>query len=423
MRRAAEPPAFGTVAALLGAVGLLGAWSYYGEIEIFSAASGEIAPYSQIKTVQHFEGGIVQAILVREGDRVQAGEPLLRLEPVSRGADVDELRTRIGSLRVEAARLEAEFADASAPAFPAELEAEFPEAAREARQLFDIRRSRLASDVRRHQEAAAQRRQDIRATRVRLEGLRQSLKLAREQVEISETLLREELSNRFSHLALLREAKSIEIQIDQDMVNLPRAEAALAEIEQQIAMLRVTFREEAQAKLVETRQRLDELQQRMPKYLDPLERTVLRAPAHGVIKVLRATTVGGVVKAGDPVVDIVPVDDRMIVEAYLAPGEVAYVKVGQPAAIRLASADALRFDRIPGQVSFVSPDTVTAPNNWPAYRVRIETDKSYFARGDDRYDLRPGMQVVADIQIGRRTVLDYILDPFLVSLERGLRER
>jgi adhesin transport system membrane fusion protein len=417
------PPPPGIVAALLAAVGLLGAWAYYGEIEIFSVAQGEIAPISQVKTVQHLEGGIVQAILVREGDRVRTGQPLLRLEPVSRGADVDELRTRIGSLRIDAARLEAEFAGAPAPAVAADLATEFPEAVLEARQLFDVRRRRLASDVRRHEEALVQRRQDIRATRARLAGLRQSLTLAKEQVEISETLLREELSNRFAHLALLREAKTIETQIEQDAAALPRAEAALAEIEQQIAMLHATFREEAQARLVETRQKLDEMRQRLPKYLDPLERTVLRAPADGIVKVLRATTVGGVVKAGDPVADIVPVDDRMIVEAYLAPGEVAYVQVGQEAAVRPASADALRFDRIAGRVTFVSPDTVTAPNNWPAYRVRIETEKGYFSRGPDRYDLRPGMQVVADIQIGRRTVLEYLLDPFLVSLERGLRER
>ncbi|MEQ8192993.1 MAG: HlyD family efflux transporter periplasmic adaptor subunit, partial [Rhodospirillales bacterium] len=152
-------------------------------------------------------------------------------------------------------------------------------------------------------------------------------------------------------------------------------------------------------------------------------RTVLRSPVDGVVKTLYVTTIGGVLKAGSTVVDIVPAGDRLIVEAKLPTQDIGYVRRGQQAQVKLASIDAMRFGNLPGKVVNVSPDTLVTKEGLPFYKVRIETEGDHFQRGDLRYQLYPGMQVMTNIQTGQRTVLEYLLDPFLRSFDEAMLER
>ena len=184
--------------------------------------------------------------------------------------------------------------------------------------------------------------------------------------------------------------------------------------------IRSSYKEEARQELEKKRRELDELTHRLRKYVDSLKRTVVRSPVSGVVKTLYVFTRGGVVKPGGTVAEVVPAGDRLVIEARLPTQDIGYVQVGQSAVIKLASSDDVRFGPLEGRVTNVSPDTLVTREGAPYYKVRIETGSDHFSRGNLTYCLFPGMQVTASIRTGQWTVLRYLLDPILFSLDDAL---
>lgn len=410
-------------ATCVGACVAFGWWSATHRLDVVSVAIGQVVPSSQVKRVQHLEGGIVREILVKEGARVAKDQPLVALEQTAFGADFAELQSRLLSLTMESTRLEAEAA--GRPRFdPPEAAARaHPELAAQARTLFETRQSRLRSDLAAARESVVQRQQAAREVSARITNTRQSLKLIDEQVKISEELLKQELSNRYTHLTLLREQSALRSRLDEDGAALARLESSLQEGRAQLERIPIAFQEEVRTALETARRGQEEIGQRLRKFQDSVSRTILRAPVEGVVKTLYVATEGGVVRPGDTVADLVPVEDSLVVEARLPPADIGYVQVGQKATVKLMSADALRFGTIAAAVVHVSPDTLTTERGAPFYKVRLETERNFFQRGAQRHELYPGMQLSAGILTGERSVLEYLLDPFLDSLADAMRER
>jgi adhesin transport system membrane fusion protein len=402
-------------------VGFL-AWAAIGRLDIVAVAVGEVIPSTQLKSIQHLEGGIVQAIRVREGEKVKAGQPLVELEPTQSDADVRELLVRIKTLRAEIARLEAE-AGGTAPAFPDDLSDKEPDLIRQQTDLFATRRNRLESALKAQRELVLQREQEIKEITSRIATDRESLKFLKEQIKISEELLKDDLTNRMLHLNLLKEEAATRGRIQENTEARRRVEAALVEARARLDGILHSQRADARQELEDKRRSLDEFQSRLGKFQDSLQRTVLRAPVDGVIKTLYVTTIGGVVKAGGTVLDIVPGGDKLVIEARLPTQDIGYVHPGQTATVKLASADAIRFGNLEGRVVQVSPDTLQTAQGASFYKVRVETERDFFAQRTLRYQLVPGVQVVVNILTGQRTVLEYLLDPFLAASRTALRER
>ncbi|MEX0693440.1 MAG: HlyD family type I secretion periplasmic adaptor subunit [Rhodospirillales bacterium] len=398
-------------------------WASNAELDIVSVATGEIAPSTNVQSVDHLEGGIVRAILVKEGDRVTSGQPLVELEQTQSGADVQELKIRLRSLLADVSRYNAELSGAERPVYPEALVKADPELIRQSIGLFETRKQRKRGQIRAQEDAIRQRELEIKEVQSRRINAEKSLELITEQIEISKKLLAQELTNRMIHLNLLKEAADLRGRIDESEAALPRLRAALGEARANMDTIRATFREEAQTELDKVSREMDELSQRVRKVEDNLNRTTLRAPVDGIIKSLYVVSVGGVVRAGTTVADIVPADDRLIIEAQLPPQDIGYVRAGQSAKVTLASADAAKFGDLKGIVERVSPDTLLTEDGRPYYKVRILTDKSFFEDGKLRYDLFPGMQVISSIQTGSRTVMEYILDPLVGRMQDALRER
>lgn len=398
-------------------------WATQAELDIVSVATGEVAPSSNVQTVEHLEGGIIRKILAKEGDRVAADQPLIELEQTQSGADVQELKIRIRSLIAEVSRLRAELNGNDTPTFPPALQKAEPQLVKQAAAIFETRRRRMEGQINAQKDAIRQRELEIKEVQARRASAQNSLNLINEQIKISDNLLAKELTNRMLHLNLLKEAADLRGRIDEANAALPRLEAALGEAQANMDTIRASFREEAQLALDESTREMEELTQRVKKFEDNFNRTTVRSPVEGIIKTMYVRTVGGVVRPGGTVADIVPADDKLIVEAKLLPQDIGYVRTGQPAKVTLASADAARFGDIVGNVDRVSPDTIVNEDGVPFYKVRIVTDQSYFEDGKLRYDLFPGMQVVASIQTGSRTIMEYILDPLIGRLGDALRER
>jgi len=407
---------------LIGAVLAFFVWSFFGRLDVVSFAVGDVVPSSQVKTVQHLEGGIVADIMVREGDRVRPGQPLVALESTASGADVEELSVRMAALTADVARLEAEVSGGDL-VFPDGFEEQHPALARQTRGLFDNRRLQFENDQATQNSLINQRLQEREEIAARLKNARNKLKLIQEQVAISEELLKEDLTNRMLHLNLLKEVANLEGTIVEDTAALSRLGSAIEQERLNQGSIEGRFRIEARQELDEKRRSLDEFTNRMRKFEDSFQRSVLTSPVEGVVMTLYVVTEGGVIAPGGSVVDIVPMGDAMVVEAKLPPQDVGYVHVGQPARVKLASSDGARFDHLNGEVSHISPDTVETKDGTTYYKVRIKTDRDYFESKGQRYQLVPGVQVMCSIVTGSRSVMEYITSPFIGSFSTALQER
>ncbi|MCD6074541.1 MAG: putative type secretion rane fusion protein HlyD family [Rhodospirillales bacterium] len=398
-------------------------WAVLGKLDVVSNAMGEVVPSSKVKTVQHLEGGIVLNILVREGERVQTDQPLIELQPTVTDSQLEEVMVRLSSLRAKVARLEAEIAGKDAPTFPPDLIANNLSMITSMEALFRARQQRVKSQIDEQNQIIAQRDQEIKEIEGRIATNESGIKLVEDQLKISERLLELNLTNRMRHLDLQKEVENRRGQINADRTALPKARSAQKQAYARLAAVQSGFQEESRLDLDETQRNVDELTQRRRKLEDSLTRTVLRAPVDGIVKTLNVATKGGVIQPGATVAEIVPADDRLVIDAKLPTRDIGYVRPGQRVMIRLASSDAARFGIIESEVANVSPDTLINEQGVPFYKVRIETNRAFFEQGGLRYDLFPGMQVQADIQTGTRTVLQYLLDPYFRSVEVALRER
>lgn len=420
-RKAFGPRLFVWLSAFFFAAFLL--WAAVSPLDIVSTASGEVIPSTKVKSIQHLEGGIVGDILVQEGDRVAAGQELIILEETAQGSTVEELDVRLASLQSDVVRLKAEEKGEAVPVFGEDFEKAQPKLVAEAKRLFSGRRERLEGEKAAKRESVIQREQDVREIKARIKNNKTSLELVREQVAISEELLKDSLTTKYKHLSFLKEESQLKSKLEEDKAALSRAQSELAEAREKLKSLDKAFRAKAGEELKDAARELEELSRRRVKFSDTLSRTVIRSPVEGVIKTLYIVTKGGVIQPGQVVLDIVPVEDRLVVETHLPVADRGYVREGQVALVGLASRDAGRYGKIKGKVVHVSPDTISVQGQGAFYAVRIETDEDSFSGGGFTYDLVPGMLVTAHIHTGKRTVLGYILSPFTASMDGAFLER
>ena len=398
-------------------------WMWLGTLDIVSLTSGSVVPSSQVKTIQHLEGGIVSKIYIKEGQQVLANQPLLDLESTDSKANVGEMLVRLATLTVKMARLRAESNGSEVIIFLSEVEKRTPKLVQQERALFKARRESYLSGFASQQGLVLQKEQVIEQVTSRLVHSENKLKLLQEQISISDELLKDELTNRYNHITLLKDESVLLSQIDEDKALIKGSEASLVEAQEKLNEIRLGYQANSRGELEESRREHGELSQRMEKLKDSLKRTVLRAPVDGTIKTLNVHTVGGVIRPGEVVIEIVPVDDILLIEVKLPPQDVGFVQVGQTAQIRLASADATRLGKLDGKVIHISPDSIVDEEGVAFYKVRIETEQNFFERNELKYFLSPGVQVSAGIVTGERTVFEYLFEPFLGGMEKALRER
>ena len=414
-----------------------GGWASISPIDIVSMATGEVIPSTQVKTVQHLEGGIVHKINVGEGESVKRGQALVVLEPIASSADVAELQVRLKSLRIDEARIEALTMRLKTPKFPSDLISSDSALVANANEQFKAQIQRYNSEVVRQKEATVQQKEatvqrahEIKEISTRIQNQRDKLILLREKIAISEALMRDKLTNKFQHIDLVLQEQELSGGIKTDRAALARARSALKETESsfkeakaQTLYIKSVFDDDNQKALHEVRLTLGELQERVKKFEDSLARTVVRSPVDGIVKTLHFVTIGAVIRPGDPIAELVPAGDQLIIEAQLPTSDIGYVAEGQQAVIKLASADAQLFDDLNGVVASVSPDTLMTPDGMPFYKVRIIPQKGYFERGSRRHNLFPGMQMAVSIITGDRTIMEYILGPLIWRFGDALKER
>lgn len=415
---------FAAIAIFFGA---FAAWSAFAPLSEAAIASGMIKVEGTRRTIQHLEGGIVREILVRDGDRVRAGQVLMRLDDIRAGTDLETLRSQRWALMAQDARLAAELDDARAVAFPDDLRAATEPRAQDAiagqGAVFEARRAALTSQVSVQEARIGQQEAIIAGATGQLRAQRAQLELIRREEELTRTLVQQGLQRLPTLLALQRTAAALEGQGEDLRGQLDRAAQTIAEARSTIASIVGQRRQEVAAEQREARIRLAEVEERLRAAQDVALRRDILAPEDGTVLNLRLFTVGAVVRPGDPVMDLVPLQDRLVAEVNVQPFDIDVVHVGLQAEVRLPAFKQRLVPYLHGHVTFVAQDvTVDERTRGTFYRAHILIDAEQLAHMPS-VQLVPGMPVEAMIQIGERSFLRYITQPIRDSFTRAFREQ
>ena len=396
-------------------------WANWAELDEVVRGQGEIIPSKQLQVVQNLEGGIVSEILVREGDLVEAGQVVMRIEDQRFSSSVRENEVRYFELAAKLARLKAE-ADGAEYQSPNAMPAEYRSLEVEELALMRARADELASNLEVLTSQQNQKQQELIEAKSRLTQVSDSYQLLLRELEITEPLLKEGVISEVEFLRLKRQVNDLKGERSSIQLSLPRVEASVAEIEKRIKELGHQFKSTARSEYNELLAEQTRLEQALSGMQDRMRRTEVRSPLKGTVKEVMVNTVDGVVKPGDSLISVVPWEDKLIVEAKLSPADIGHLRVGQKAVVKVSAYDFSIYGGAPANLNYISASTFLNEKEEAYFLVRLETENSYLNEQQKLLPLMAGMTVSVDVLTGKKTVMDYLLKPILKAKNSALRE-
>lgn len=397
-------------------------WAWYAKLDEFTRGEGRVIPSSSVQLVQNLEGGIVAEVFVQEGESVEKGQPLLRLEAIRFTASLRESEVNKAQLSAKSARLtaEAENRDFMQEVLSGDIPAEIVESERA---LFLARQEELTSNLEVFEQQKVQKRQELSELNSKVKQLDRSYNLLNNELKITEPLVAQGAVSQVELLRLQRQVNDLDGELSAARLSIPRVEAALEELDQRSNAERSAFRSQARAEFTDVQAELARLVESSQAIVDQVDRTLIQSPVNGVIKQLFVKTLGGVVQPGRDVVAIVPSDDRLLIETQIRPADIAFLHSGQIATVKFTAYDFAIHGGLSGKVVNISPDTILDEEGNSFYLVQVETDQVFLGNANNPLPIIPGMTVTTDILTGKKSVLDYLLKPILKTKELALRER
>lgn len=395
-------------------------WSMFAQVDQVVTAPGKVIPFSKVKVIQHLEGGIIKTLNVRENMVVKAGQPLLELNLATAGMNRPELQSRQASLRLSKLRLEAEIGGQPLRIPEADLQA-FPAVAEAEQGTLRARNAELASTLDVVNGQISQSRGRIAEAEAKLNSLQRSQAIAQQELAVSTDLVKDKLTSQLEHFQRRSAVERIDGDIAMTRQQIPGARAALEESLARRREEEGKFRRRAADELSEVEQKLGSLRQELGRATDQADRAVVRSPIDGIVKNVRYTSPGNVVKAGEPIMEIVPLKEELVMEVSLDPRYRGYVERNQDAFVKISAFDYVRYGGLDGKVTSVAADTDVGKDDVHFYRVMVSTQKAYLA-DDPNLRITPGMQAEVDIHIERRSVFWLMLKPVLKLKHEAFRQ-
>ena len=360
-------------------------WAYVAEVDQITRAPGSVISSARSQIIQSFDGGVIEDLLVKEGDIVQRDQVLVKLEQTRQSSGFLETRAKVVALATTVARLQAEVLGRE-PKFPSEI-SHYPEYRENQLLLLQKRRAAINEEI-----------QALEAMKL----------LTQKELDMTRPLLKSG---------------------DVSTTDVLRLERQVTDVQAQITNRRNKYFQDAQAELSKAQEDLSSAEQIMAQRRDQLTQTELKAPLHGVVKNVRVTTRGGVLRPGEEVLQIVPLEDDLVIEAKVSPVDIAFIKPGLSATIKIDAYDYSIYGTLSGKLIYISADTLNENLNvqqgeQPYYRVRVQTDgRKFSAHSHKELDIQPGMTATVEIKTGSNTVLHYLVKPIFKTLSQSLRER
>ena len=404
---------------LFSSIGLF-VWAGIAEVDVIVRTEGQIIPAGKSQIVQHLEGGIVRKILVKEGQVVVAGEPLIELADVQTRSDLGQEQSMLDALRGREARLMAELNGTDTITFPDTLND--PNVIRSETAAWQARRAQLDEEVQVLQALSLQKKSELAEINSKRENLLEELKLAMKKHQVIDDLRKNNAASELEVLESQIRIQKLNSQIDEAINAAPRLRAAQSEAESRVKEAVARFQAEASSALTEVREDLEKLSHEIGTSVDRLDRNVVKSPVAGFINKLNISTIGAVVRPSEILLEITPSDERFVIQTRSNPNDRAHLRRGLPARVRIGAYDYATYGTFEGHVTEVSSDTLVDERDNHYYRVNIEVDVStIMSRARQPGVLMPGMAASVDIAVGKRTVLSYILSPLLKFRDGAFR--
>lgn len=404
------------------------AWAWTTELEETTTVEAKVVPKGDLKVVQHLEGGIIQEIFVREGSQVVQDQPLVRLDIRASNNKQDEIEVQLYSQMSLRARLEAE-AGGRPPIFPEEVRQRYPQIVETQQRAYDARKTELESGLGVLRSSLSQKEQDGKDLRGKLNTVNSNLELGKVRLDDASKLIKDRLISRDEYRKLEAEIEDLRSGVNSLREQIGKADAAVEEARSRIAERNNTFRREAQTELSTVVETVSKLREALTASGEKGARLEIRAPIDGIVKNMRYSTIGGVVKPGEPIMEIVPTGDTLVVSAKLDPADRGQISVGQPAMVKISTYDYTRYGGLAGRVTLVGGDATTddqaqgKAKSKQYFEVIVETEKSYLGKREGELPITPGMQATVDIHTGQKTVINYFLTPVRKMIAEAFRER
>lgn len=401
-------------------------WAGFAQLDEVTRGEGRVIPSSKTQLVQSLEGGIVKEVTVRAGDKVKKGDVLARIDDTGFSSNLGEVDAKVLAWEARIARLrhEAEGDFAELPKFAAELRERSAAIVKNEEQLFSVRQDTLKSQAEVLTERMQQRSGELKEAEASADKARDMLSIANQEMKLKKPLAERGIVSKTDILRLQRDIADAQGQLAVIKETVPKLESGIREAKAQQAELRQKFREEARTELSQIEAELSVAQETQKGAKDRVVRADIRSPVDGVVNKLNANTVGGVLQAGQIIMEIVPLEDSLFVEAKIRPADIAFVHPSQNAVVKLTAYDFSIYGGLQGTVELISADSVydeQLKENF--YLVTVKTLANRLKAGKEELPIIPGMVASVDILTGKKSVLDYLLKPINKAREEAMRER
>ncbi len=397
-------------------------WAWLAVLDEVTKADAQIIPSSKVQLIQSLDGGIVEDILVKEGDIVEKDQILLKIDTTTAETNLKEREARYNFLQGMVTRLQAEI-DGTELKFPEALQKKAPQVITEQVNQFNLRRNQQAAELSVLESQVMQRSQEVKEMGARLSQLRANLALKQQELDMRRPLVEQGAMSKVELLRIEGEVTDLRGELNTIQTAVPRAQSAAREAQQHISETRARIKAEAQQEMGAAKAEMDSLTQTLIGGEQKVAKTQMKSPVRGTVKQLKINTVGGVIKPGEDVMEIVPLGDTLLIEAKVPPKDIAFIRPGQEANVKITAYDSSVYGGLKGIVEGISADTIMNEKGDSFYRVTIRTQENVLMHKGKPLPLIPGMTANVQILTGKKSVLDYLLKPIMKARQDALRER
>lgn len=394
-------------------------WASLSEVDETVTGTGNVVPSGQTKIIQHLEGGIIKEIFVKEGEHVRKGQSLFRLSQAFFLSDTEAKEIELEALFAQDLRLKAEIKEKKSIKFSQKLKESIPFIITNEQNIFQANKKSFDNQLELLEDTIHKKTLEIAQMQNKLSNLDMELKIAKENVSIQEALVKQGASSRQMYLTQLAKKQSLNTQQQSLKHSIPVTQEELKEVEQKFENFRSTEHAKQLKELRDVRIKISQLQERSKANSDREVRKTIKSPVDGTIKKIYFHTIGGIVKPGDPVVEITPDGDSLLIQGQIKTSERARVWIGQKVSVSITAYDFSRYGSLDGTLVAISPDSFTNEKGVSFYEVKVSTAKSSF--GENELVL-PGMSANINILTGKKTIMEYILKPLKDIKKNALRE-
>lgn len=407
------------------------AWAYFAQIDELARGNGKVIPTDKVQTIQSLDGGIISEIFIKEGDIISKNDPLMKIDTTRFQASLEENKQEYLALLAVQTRLEQEAVidiNKTLPRlkFRKEVLVDSSEYHVNEELLFKNRVNELKSTIKVLSTQKKQKEQELKEIRSTIDKLNTNLKFVEEQRTTIKKLVNKGIRSKYDLIEIEKEYSQTKGDLKTAQLSIPRSEFSIIEVDNKITEKINTFKSEASNELQKTLGQINKFEARLVGDQDKVEKTTIVSPVNGIIKHLNYNTIGGVVQSGADLIEIVPSNDALVVEAKIDPKDIAFINPSQKAIIKITAYDFSIYGGLEGKIVEISADTIVdkeSKDDKSYYRVLVKTDKNFLEKNGKQYPIIPGMIATVDIVTGKKTILDFILKPILKVKQDSLHER